>query len=315
MAVTLQIVGGAFLIGLAVAVGFTRSRARARHRVAGRSELLRTSAGTLEYAVVGEGPRVLVVHGAPGGFDQALDMVGPLAGSGFQLVAPSRFGYLRSQPQALTVTPEMQADAYIELFDHLAIDSAAVVAISAGAWSALEFASRHPSRCRALVLVVPADHLPPGVSVHGGRFTDWMLRSDFLAWLALRVMALSPASRLTEMMLGTPASVIREAHPAERSRVGEILEHLLPLSDRRAGMRDDIRVAADRREPAFDTIGCPVLTISAEDDRFGTANRARAIAGAVRDGRVVVYPTGGHALVGRLSSVLEEGRAFLAQHG
>ena len=101
----------------------------------------------------------------------------------------------------------------------------------------------------------------------------------------------------------------------ERSRLADLLEHLLPMSARSAGMRFDIRAATERSAMVFDTIVCPVLTISAEDDRFGTANQAWTIAGAVRNGRAVVYPTGGHALVGRLSSVLEEGRAFLATHG
>ena len=42
---------------------------------------------------VPEGPPVLVIHGAGGGFDQALHTA-QMFGSGFQWVAPSRFGYL-----------------------------------------------------------------------------------------------------------------------------------------------------------------------------------------------------------------------------
>ena len=53
---------------------------------------IETSFGTLEYAVKGEGEPILVVHGAGGGFDQALNMTGAMAGHGYRLIAPSRFG-------------------------------------------------------------------------------------------------------------------------------------------------------------------------------------------------------------------------------
>ena len=55
-----------------------------------------TSFAIMEYAQIGTGEPILVVHGAAGGFDQALDMAGPLAEHGYRLIAPSRFGYLRS---------------------------------------------------------------------------------------------------------------------------------------------------------------------------------------------------------------------------
>ena len=51
----------------------------ARDRVATGSSLAHTSCGPIEYAVTGDGPPVLVVHGAGGGFDQGLDFGEPLA--------------------------------------------------------------------------------------------------------------------------------------------------------------------------------------------------------------------------------------------
>ncbi len=108
-----------------------------------------------------------MVHGASGGFDQGVELLGALAGRGFRLIAPSRFGYLRSALPA-DATTAMQADAYVQLLDHLGIKKVAVVGISAGAWSSLQFAIRHPDRCGALVLLVPADYLPAGTSIQGG---------------------------------------------------------------------------------------------------------------------------------------------------
>ncbi len=153
----------AFLLIVAIAIGalFLRDLSIARARLDGRSQTISTPFGHQEYAEQGKGDPVLVVHGASGGFDQALDMAGPLADHGFRLIAPSQFGYLGSASPA-DPTTAMQADAYVRLLDHLGVDKAVVVGISAGAWSSLEFAIRHPERCRALVLLVPADYLPEG---------------------------------------------------------------------------------------------------------------------------------------------------------
>jgi pimeloyl-ACP methyl ester carboxylesterase len=57
---------------------------------------MQTSVGTLEYSVRGAGEPILAIHGAGGGFDQAIDMTGALVDHEYRLIAPSRFGYLRS---------------------------------------------------------------------------------------------------------------------------------------------------------------------------------------------------------------------------
>jgi pimeloyl-ACP methyl ester carboxylesterase len=67
----------------------------------------KTSLGTLEYSVRGTGEPILAIHGAGGGFDQAIDMTGALAQYQYRLIAPSRFGYLRSSlPADLSVALE-----------------------------------------------------------------------------------------------------------------------------------------------------------------------------------------------------------------
>jgi pimeloyl-ACP methyl ester carboxylesterase len=60
----------------------------------------------------------------------------------------------------------------------------------------------------------------------------------------------------------------------------------------------------------IEKIACPVLAISAEDDRFGTASRAKFIAASVPNGRVILFPTGGHALVGHYADALRESASF-----
>ena len=288
---------------------FARDLSLARARLAGRSETMQTSVGTLEYSVRGAGEPILAIHGAGGGFDQAIDMTGALVDHEYRLIAPSRFGYLRSSlPADLTVA--MQADAYAELLDHLGIDQVVVVGISAGAWSSMQFAIRYPQRCRALVLIVPADYLPAGTAVHGGAFVTAMISSDFFAWAALRLMSIVPGA-MSGAMLGTAPAVVRSADAGEKARVGQLLDHLLPVSPRYEGMQFDIHTAAMREPYSIEKIACPVLTISAADDRFGTAARARYIAHSVAHGRALIFPSGGHALVARYAQAMRESVAFI----
>ena len=302
------------LLATAAAVGvyalFVRALDGARARLAGRSDTLETASGTVEYAEAGEGQPVLVVHGASGGFDPALEMTGALADKGYRLIAPSRFGYLRSGLPD-DASPARQADAFAELLDHLGVDKTVDVGISAGAWSSLRFAVRYPHRCRALVLLVPADALPVGTSMHGGGVVRAMFASDFVAWAAVTLNRVLPRI-FTPLILGTGADVVLGAVPSEQARVRRLLDHLLPISWRRAGMGLDVATAADVEECPIETIACPVLTISAKDDAFGTARRARSIASSVPDGQAVIYSTGGHALVGRHDEALRAITGFLA---
>jgi pimeloyl-ACP methyl ester carboxylesterase len=281
----------------------------ARTRLEGRSTTFESTSGQIEYAEMGDGPPILVSHGSAGGFDHGLEMAAPLAARGYRLIAPSRAGYLRSSMPE-TFSPDLQADQYKELLDRLGIEKATILAISAGAWSALAFAERYPERCRALVLLVPADRLPEGTKIHGGWISEVLLRSDFAAWVAIKSSRVMPGG-LTRVLLGTDARVLEKASPAEKRRVDHLLQHLLPLEPRWSGMRFDIATAAHPPEIALANIACPVLAVSAADDSFGTASRAEQIAKTTPRARFVVYPTGGHALVGRQEETIEVVDDFL----
>jgi 2-hydroxy-6-oxonona-2,4-dienedioate hydrolase len=295
--------------GALVYTSYARDMTAARARLAGRSTTIPTTLGTLEYAEAGRGAPVLVIHGAEGGFDQGLDTAGPLAASGFRLIAPSRFGYLRSVMPANASTAA-QADAFVQFLDQLKIDKVVVVGISAGTWSALQFAIRHPERCSALILIAPAGYLPTGTANQGGSVLRAMVESDFAAWSILKLAKTSPGT-MSEMMLGTDGALVLAAEPAERARVNQMLEHLLPVSSRRAGMQFDLKTAAKPESARLEQISCPVLAISADDDQFGSALRARAIVAGVPHGKAIIYPTGGHALVGRYDDMMGKVTAFL----
>jgi len=109
----------------------------AREKVLAGSEILKTDQGDIEYAVKGEGPPVLVLHGAGGGYDQGLLLGRTSFGGSFKLISVSRFGYLRS-PIPENSTVEAQAAIYAGLLDHLKIEKVVVIGGSAGGPSALQ---------------------------------------------------------------------------------------------------------------------------------------------------------------------------------
>lgn len=300
-----------FAAGVATALLYRHDMKRTRARLSETGRVVRTSFGPVDFAELGNGDPVLVLHGTGGGFDQGLDMTAALVDEGFRLIALSRFGYLRT---ALPddASPAAEADMAAELLDALGVRRAAVIGISAGAWPALHFATRHPERCRAAVLLVPATDIPCKTRVLG-RVLTGLFACDFIGWAAVRLASVIPALR--GMMVGTPGRIVTRDSGREKQRVRSILFDALPASARVRGIKIDL----DQMSPDFscelDIVKCPLLAISTEDDAFETADRAREVAAAVPDGTAVIYSTGGHALVGRYREAVREVAAFLKAHG
>jgi len=97
-------------------------------------------------------------------------MLSTLGRHGYKIIAPSRFGYLRSgRPK--NASPEVQADALAWLVSRLGYEKVIVAGGSAGALPALQFAIRHPEKTKAVVLLVPAAYSPqrkPNENAMGG---------------------------------------------------------------------------------------------------------------------------------------------------
>lgn len=275
----------------------------ARRRIASGSELAQTRCGVIEYAMVGEGPAVLLVHGAGGGFDQTLEAARELAARGLRVIAPSRFGYLRT-PQPADATPQAQADAHACLLDALKIPRAAVIGVSAGAPSSMQFALRHPQRTSALVLLVPMAYAPGGFRPRAsGWFFEQALGSDLVFWLLARGAA--------DRVMGTPADVVARADGEEKARFRRYALQPLPVSERREGLLNDAAVVTHLRRYELELIRVPALVISARDDLWGTYQSALYTAQHIPGARFMGMPDGGHLWVGRHREVMGEIAAFL----
>ena len=146
-----------FLLSLATALvgGVSSYRSWQRRElkhVQKKGIVVETAVGPVEYQVIGRGSAVLYAHGTPGGFDQGLAFARMLGGKDCMLISPSRPGYLRT-PLAAGASPAEQADLYAALLDALGIEQASIIGFSGGGPSALQFALRHPGRCRGLAMI------------------------------------------------------------------------------------------------------------------------------------------------------------------
>lgn len=311
----LAVLGGSLLAGGAYVTGAYRSAmVAADARLARRSSIIQTASGPLEFAVAGNGPPIMMIHGTGGGFDQGLLFANALREMGFRIVAPSRFGYLRSAfPN--DASPAHQADVLVDLLDHLHIERLPVIGGSAGALTAAEFALRHPDRCSHLVLLVPAANLtgrdPVEFTALQQMAVKLVLGSDFAFWA---LSALAPGQMIRTLLATDPALLSRVA-PEERRRAELILDGLLPISRKADGLRTDAYWAGTPSRTAYEKITVPTLLLSCEDDLFGTAETARRLSRRIPQAELTIWPDGGHIWLGHDTDVARRIAAFSSRQG
>jgi 2-hydroxy-6-oxonona-2,4-dienedioate hydrolase len=301
---------------LAGAFGIAWSAYRAdlqaeRQRIASGSALIQTPCGPIEYAEAGSGPAVLLVHGAGGGFDQMRGFADVLAREGFRAIAMSRFGYLRT-PLPQDASPAKQADAHACLLDALKIERAAILGVSAGGPSTLQFAIRHPGRTAAMVLLVPlayapSDAAPARMSPTVQFMLEKVVGSDLLYWSATK----AAPSLVIRTVLGTPPELVALASESERARVHALMREILPVSPRQPGLLNEGVIAASLKRYELERVTAPTLVVSLPDDLYGTYAGSRYTASQIPGARFVSYPSGGHVWVGHNDELLAQILGFL----
>ena len=287
---------------------FYRDLKAAAARAVHGSVMVRTRCGLIEYQEAGTGLPLLMVHGSGGGHDQGMLFATPLAKQGVRVIAMSRFGYLRT-PLPADASPAAQADAHACLLDALGIRRAAVLGASAGAPSALQMAIRHPDRVSALILLVPLTYKPPDVadsvsapSPIAEKLLMSLVGSDFVFWTALHV----AREQVIKRVMATPPELVAAADAAERARVNAMLDSILPVSARAAGLRNETKIAKNLQPYALEVIRAPTLIISARDDGYGTFASAQYAASKIAGSTFLGFEQGGHMWVGHNDEVQQE---------
>jgi pimeloyl-ACP methyl ester carboxylesterase len=268
---------------------YRKEKQAARDRLLAQSRVCETSRGRIEAALTGEGSAVLVSHGSGGGYDMGL-WLGHFLGGPHRYIAPSRFGYLRS-PIPANQNPEAQADLFAALLDLLKINSVCVIGLSAGGASALQFALRHPGRCKGLVLISaisqPVPPLPPVLRV----IVPLMLSSDFLPWLLYQI---APGTVYQANGINRRLLARIKDDPETMRQLEALYSTNLPSSLRRKGMLCDMRQLANPFSIALERIDIPALVIHAEDDPVVPIASGEHSASMIPGARFLRLKEGGH---------------------
>jgi pimeloyl-ACP methyl ester carboxylesterase len=267
---------------------------QAYERVRGKSTIIPSPYGDIEYTEGGTGPDVLVIHGAGGGYDQGELLGQALLGDRFHRITPSRFGYLRSTFHD-GATFEDQAHAYATLLDHLGIQKVAVVAFSAGGPSAELFALLHPERVSSLTLV--------SCTTTALSSTEEQKQSDQKAQALLSIVKYDLPYwifiRLYEKqfmgLMGVNDTVIAGLTLEQRGIVERYIAYMHPASLRAAGAAFDYNaplVSGDR----LAGIQAPTLIIHAADDTLQPYDHAAFATSTISNARLMRFERGGHFL-------------------
>lgn len=249
----------------------------------------------MEHVRSGEGPAVLLLHGAMGGYDQSVRL-GRLAigEKGFDGIAVSRPGYLGT-PQSAGRKPEEQADLCARLLDTLGIGGTAVVAISGGGQCALQFALRHAGRCRAAVMISACSaQLRVKIPL---RFHVLSFLANFPA-ITARMQKKAAANFETAAQRSIPDPVLR-AEVLNDPEVGPLFrEHVVStfdrMSERIAGTQNDIVQSRSEFDYPVEQIAAPVLVVHGTEDEAVPFAQAEALMSRVKCGDLLKIEGGRH---------------------
>lgn len=129
-----------------------------------------------------------------------------------------------------------------------------------------------------------------------------LIGSDFLFWAGLHV----ARDQVIQYVLATPPKQVSAASLEERARVNAILDHILPVSSRAAGLRSDSVLGKSLGPSALSAVRASTLIVSVRDDGFGTYASSVYTAGQITGARFVGFEHGGHVWVGHDDEVIQE---------
>ena len=259
-----------------------------RYRQEKRQTLQTLRAGSqllngVEFAMRGEGTPILVLHGGFGGYEQGL-ATAELLGLEGQIIALSRPGYRRTGLANGRTLPE-QAQIACHLLDQLGIDSAYVLAISAGGLSALQFALNHPDRCAGLILLSAQG--PALTAMRPAAYWLWLMRlfmaGDFPLWVVFKI--------------GMWALIRLNGNQTQEGDFAKFWAGFFPGSDWRAGLLNDLDQLLGLTGMPLENIRVPTLLIHGDQDTIVSYNVAVDVHGRIPHAHIVTIPGGTHLVV------------------
>ena len=284
-----------------------------------RSRLAQTRHGPVQYADVGTGPSVLMLHGGMGGYDMGLAW-GERLVDRFRVISVSRPGYLRT-PLLTGASLEQQANVLAALLDTLELASAAVFAHSAGAPTAITLAGRYPDRVWGLIVESGISRnykMPQGKRPKGLWFLDSRQRARLI------YMRLRPKPYLKVLLRSVSTFDQRQLEAlsrrilldSDRYRFFLAVKHAThPTRHRWVGRQNDHQNLSCLENLPYGSISAPTLICHGRRDADVMFSHAEFAMRSIDDAELLICENGSHllplgddwpALLGRQSEFLAE---------
>jgi pimeloyl-ACP methyl ester carboxylesterase len=230
---------------------------------------------SLHYYDRGQGDALLLFHAFPLNADMWKPQLDGLSDR-FRVLTPNARGFGKSRPTPDVLTMDTIAEDGRALLNSLEIEKAVIGGVSMGGYAAFAFWRKHPTRVRALVL---ADTRPTADSEEGREGRHAFAKNTLDKggeWVAdqmtRKLQRLEPdatvEATLREMMIGANPKAI-------------------------AAAQRGMAVRQDQTEILKD-IDVPVLVMVGRQDSLVPVVRAKKMADACKDARLVEIPEAGH---------------------
>jgi pimeloyl-ACP methyl ester carboxylesterase len=293
--------GAAVTVAVAVAGSVSAYQGWKRgqlERLEAESSILETAQGPVEYRKYGTGPAVLIAHGSPGGYDQGYAVSRLIESESLTFIAVSRPGYLHT-PLGVGTTPEAQADLYAAFLDTLGIEQAAIIGISGGGPSAIQFALRHPDRCSGLVMISGVAHRYSELELREG----WSFVKLLLTQIYTRVTIFDPL-----LYLLVSFARLRPDHPVSE----ELARALTMYHLRKTGYVNDMDQFAIMPDYPLEQIKAPTFVVHGKADDEVPFDHADLLMQKTPHAKLLAIEGGNHiAFYTHASTVMPALRTFL----
>ncbi|MBZ0158537.1 MAG: alpha/beta hydrolase, partial [bacterium] len=250
--------------------------------------LAKIDEGMIFYAVTGEGPPLLLLHGFGGEVWMWERQVAALS-KRYRLYIPDLLGYGYSDRPRVDYTPSLFIGMIRQFMDRLGVRRASLTGNSMGGGIAWAFALTHPDRVDKLVLI---DSIPPQVvPAVRNRLFRWFLAIRHVPLLPYLAVALRTRGmvRVALMQVVYNDRLITETVVERQHRIGR-------MTGTARVMASTVRYADEvaRYADALATLRKPTLIIWGDQDELFPVEVGKQLHASIRDSELVVIKDSGH---------------------
>ncbi len=235
---------------------------------------------SFHYEEVGQGPAVVLLHGLGGDGHEWVYQKAALS-SRYRVVIPDLKGHgLSAAPSTPVYSPFEHAKDVVALLDHLKIDQAFMVGISAGGFTCLALALDHTTRVRGMVLLATTAHMDKFTIAVGKKWVDLFQKVGFDAYMDQEIRDIFYPDWLMEHL--------DQMAKFKESQRGRDLSGIAPSGA--ANVTWDVRSRIGK-------IKLPTLVVHGLDDRVVDPTSARILRQTILGSEMKLYPNTGHMLI------------------